>query len=72
MAIGEVDKVFLQSGDMLTEVLSCKSAAYHYNFHHRTIRKWAEEGKIKAVQFEGLWWIEKADIEAFLLRNDHK
>lgn len=72
MSIGEVEKVFLQIDSVLTEMLSCKQAAYHYNFHHRTIRKWAEEGKIKAIEFEGRWWIAKIDLEAFLKRNDHK
>jgi hypothetical protein len=69
--IGEVDKVFLQSGDMLTEVLTIMSATYHLNYSQRTIRQWCDEGKIEAFKVANVWFIPITEI-ARLKRRDHK
>lgn len=71
MSIGEGRRFFIMIDSVLTEVLSCKQIAYHYNFHIRTVRKWIDEGKLFATEFEGRWWIPKDEIEAFLKGNDY-
>lgn len=67
---GEGRQFFLYVDSVLTEMLSCKQAAYHYNFSIRTIQKWIDEGRIFAVNFEGRWWIPKAEIETFVKTHD--
>jgi len=71
MSIGEVEKVFLQIDSVLTEMLSCKQAAYRYNFSQRTFQQWCDEGKLKAVDFEGRWFIPIAEIERHVSTRDH-
>jgi len=68
---GEGMKIFLEIDNMLTEVLSVMSIAYRYNFHVRTIQKWADEGKIIAYEIEGRWWIPVQEIERFVLTKDY-
>lgn len=70
MSVGEGRRFFILIDSVLTEVLSCKQAAYHYNFSIRTIQKWIDEDKIFATEFEGRWWIPKNEIEAFVTTND--
>lgn len=68
--IGEVEKVFLQIDNMLTEVLTIMSATYHLNYSKRTIRQWCDEGKIEAFKVANVWFIPMAEIER-LKRRDH-
>lgn len=68
--VGEVVKVFSCVESVLTEMLTVKQAAYRYNFHVRTIRKWCDEGKLIALKIDNLWLIPIPEIEAFLKRND--
>lgn len=70
MSIGEGAIFFLYVDSVLTEMLSVKQAAYHYNFHVRTIQQWIDEGKIIAINFERRWWIPKSEIEAFVQTRD--
>lgn len=70
MSVGEGRQFSILIDSVLTEVLSCKQAAYHYNLSIRTIQKWIDEGKIYAIDFEGRWWIPKAEIETFVKAND--
>jgi len=70
--VGEGVQVFMYFNSVLTEMLSCKQAAYHYNFSIRTIQKWIDEGKLIAINFEGRWWIAKDEIEVFVKTHDYK
>jgi hypothetical protein len=63
MSIGEGRRFFILIDTVLTEVLSCKQAAYHYNLSIRTIQRWIDEEKLFATDFEGRWWIPKDEIE---------
>jgi excisionase family DNA binding protein len=67
---GEGVQVFMLLDSVLTEMITCKQAAYRYNFHVRTIQKWVDEGKLIAINFERRWWIPLAEIEAFVLTHD--
>jgi predicted site-specific integrase-resolvase len=67
MSIGEGRRFFLEIDSVLTEVLTVKQAAYHYNYSFRTIQKWIEEGKIIPIEFEGRNWIKKSDMESRIL-----
>jgi hypothetical protein len=71
MSVGEVEKIFLQVDNMLTEVLTVELAAYHYNFAKTTIRQWCDEDKVKFYKVYGMLLIDKNDIERFINR-DHK
>jgi len=71
MSIGEGRQFFILIDGMLTEVLTCRQAAYHYNFTIRTIQKWIDEGKISAIEIEHRFWIPKKEIEAFAKANDY-
>lgn len=72
MSIGEGRRIFFEIENMLTEMITCKQAAYHYNFSIRTIQKWVDEGKISAIEIEGRKWLSKNEIEAFVMTHDHK
>lgn len=65
--IGEVQQVFFVVDSVLTEMLTVKQAAYHYNFSFRTIQQWIAEGKIAPIEIEGRNWIKKADMESRIL-----
>jgi excisionase family DNA binding protein len=67
MSAGEGRRYFIMIDDMLTEMLTVKQAAYHYNFSFRTIQKWIDEGKLSPIEIEGRNWIKKSDIEQRIL-----
>lgn len=63
MSVGEGRRIFFEIDNVLTEMLTVKQAAYHYNFSFRTIQKWVDEGKLSPIEIEGRNWIKKSDIE---------
>lgn len=63
MSAGEGRRIFFEIDNVLTEMLTVKQAAYHYNFSFRTIQKWVDEGKLSPIEIEGRNWIKKSDIE---------
>lgn len=63
MRVGEVHQVFFVVDSVLTEMLTVKQAAYHYNYSFRTIQKWIDEGKIIAIKVEGKNWLKKEDLD---------
>lgn len=69
---GEGMKFFLEIENVLTEMLTCKQAAYHYNFSIRTIQQWIDEGKISGIQIEGRFWVSKSEIETFVKARAYK
>lgn len=66
---GEGMRIFLQTGDMLTEVLTVNIAAYRYNFSVRTIRQWIDEGKLSAINLDGRWLIPVSEIDRHTRRD---
>lgn len=70
MSIGQGRRFFILIDSVLTEVLSCKQIAYHYNLSIRTVQRWIDEGKLFATEFEGRWWIPKNEIEAVVKTLD--
>jgi excisionase family DNA binding protein len=60
--VGEGIKVFFLIDTVLTEMLSVKQAAYHLKYHERTIQRWAEEGKLIAINVDGRWWLDAVQI----------
>jgi len=69
--VGEGMKIFLEVDGMLTEVLTLKSAAYHYNCPARTIQQWIDEGKLIAYQIEQRWFIPKYAFETRIASRDY-
>jgi len=69
MSIGEGMKLFLQVDNVLTEVLSCRLAAYRYNFSIRTIRQWIDEDKIKSYEIDGRHWIPVSELDRHTRRD---
>lgn len=64
MSIGEGRRFFILVDGMLTEMLTVKQAAYHYNFSFRTIQQWIDEGKIIPIEIEHRNWVKKEDMES--------
>lgn len=67
---GEGMKLFLEVDGMLTEVITVVQAAYHLKYHHRTIQRWCDEGRLIAFNFEGRWFIDAAQIKSVALALD--
>lgn len=67
---GEVVKVFFEVRGMLTEMLTVKQASYHAKYSERTIQQWADEGKLIAINVEGRWWIDAAQIYSLVAARD--
>lgn len=70
MSVGEGRRIFFEIDSVLTEVLTIKLAAYHYNFSERTIRQWCDEGRISAMIFEGRWYIPKIELDSYARREN--
>jgi hypothetical protein len=71
MSVGEGRQFFVLLDGMLTEMITSKQAAYHLNFSMRTIRQYADEGKLIAINVDGRLWITKASVEECLMRRDN-
>ena len=69
--IGKDVQVFMIVDSVLTEMVTCKSAAYHLNFSMRTIRQWADEGKLIGINVDGRLWLTKDSVEQCLKRRDN-
>lgn len=63
MSVGEGRRIFFEIDSVLTEMMTVKQAAYHYNYSFRTIQKWIDEGKIIAIKVEGKNWLKKKDLD---------
>lgn len=59
---GEGVKVFFEIDGVLTQMLSVKQAAYHLKYHERTVQRWADEGKLIAINVDGRWWLDAVQI----------
>lgn len=64
MSVGEVVQVFFVVDGMLTEMITVKQAAYRLKYHERTIQRWADEGKLIAINVEGRVWVDAAQINS--------
>jgi len=69
MSVGEVEKIFLQVDNMLTEVLTIMPATYHLNYSQRTIQQWCDEGKIQAFKIGNTWLIPVSEINRIKSRD---
>jgi len=67
---GEGMKVFFLVDGMLTEMLTVKQASYHAKYSERIIQQWAGEGKLIAINVEGRWWIDAAQIYSLVAARD--
>jgi excisionase family DNA binding protein len=59
---GEGIKIFFLIDTVLTEMMTVRQAAYHLKYHERTIQRWAEEGKLIAINVDGRWWLDAVQI----------
>jgi len=69
--IGEGMQVFMLLDGMLTEMITCKQASYHFNFSMRTIQQWADEGKLIAINVEGRLWLSKESVQECVMARDN-
>lgn len=68
---GEGMKIFFLVNGMLTEMLTVKQASYHAKYSERTIQQWADEGKLIAINVEGRWWLDAAQIYSLVAARDN-
>jgi len=60
--IGEGIKVFIEIDGVLTQMITVKQAAYHLKYHERTVQRWADEGKLIAINVGGVLWLDAVQI----------
>jgi len=67
---GEGVQVFMLLDGMLTEMMTVKQAAYRLKYHERTVQRWADEGKLIAINVEGRLWLDAAQINSVAVALD--
>ena len=50
----------------MSEIMTTKELTKYLRLHEMTIRKYAAEGKIPAVQFGGVWRFDKKAIDKWI------